>query len=104
VLISSYFILPAFNISFKEHVGTIPSLWDSVKKFARESTERGKIYFNNPYKDSLFNFLSVNEGETYNGCHFWTNFEIARLDLWHTEAYQEMFSALDHDGGFFYER
>lgn len=37
-------------------------------------------------------------------CHFWTNFEIARLDLWHTEAYQALFEYLDKVGGFFYER
>lgn len=97
-------VILAFNISFKEHSGTIPTLWDSVKKFAKDSTENGKIHFKNAYKDSIFNFLSNDEGEYYNGCHFWTNFEIARLDLWHSEAYQELYTALDSSGGFFYER
>ncbi|GAA5815761.1 hypothetical protein MFLAVUS_009276 [Mucor flavus] len=94
----------AFNISFKEHSGTIPTLWENIKQFAKNSTENGKVYFKNAYKDSLLNFLSYDGGQNYNGCHFWTNFEIARLDLWHTEAYQELFSALDKSGGFFYER
>lgn len=99
-----FVLLLAFNISFKEHSGTIPSLWYSVKKFAKESTAKGKNYFGNLYKESMFNFLSVDDGGSYNGCHFWTNFEIARLDLWHTEAYQEFFNSLDREGGFFYER
>ncbi|KAI9364672.1 glycolipid 2-alpha-mannosyltransferase-domain-containing protein [Pilaira anomala] len=87
-----------------EHGGTIPTLWNNVKQFAKDSTANGKIYFKNAYKDSMFNFLSDNEGDGYNGCHFWTNFEIARIDLWHSEAYQEFFKALDATGGFFYER
>ncbi|KAI8090075.1 nucleotide-diphospho-sugar transferase [Gilbertella persicaria] len=94
----------AFNISFKEHSGTIPTLWETVKQFAREATVKGKTYFPNKVTDSIFKFLSQDDAQSYNGCHFWTNFEIARLDLWHTEAYQELFEYLDHEGGFFYER
>ncbi|EPB82716.1 hypothetical protein HMPREF1544_10562 [Mucor circinelloides 1006PhL] len=94
----------AFNISFKEHSGTIITLWDTVKKFAQESTKKGKNYFPHKVTDTIFKFLTPDDGGTYNGCHFWTNFEIARLDLWHTEAYQEFFEYLDHNGGFFYER
>lgn len=75
-----------------------------MKQFAKDSTANGKIYFKNAYKDSMLNFLSDSEGRDYNGCHFWTNFEIARIDLWHSEAYQEFFKALDATGGFFYER
>ncbi|KAG2231403.1 hypothetical protein INT48_004438 [Thamnidium elegans] len=87
-----------------EHSGTIPTLWETIKQFAKNSTENGKIYFKNAYKDSLLNFLSYDGGQNYNGCHFWTNFEIARLDLWHTEAYRELYNTLDKSGGFFYER
>lgn len=68
------------------------------------STQKGKSYFPHPVDDTIFNFISSDDGASYNGCHFWTNFEIARLDLWHTEAYQEMFKFLDYSGGFFYER
>lgn len=48
--------------------------------------------------------MTDEEANEYNACHFWTNFEIARLDLWHTEAYQAFFDYLDKSGGFFYER
>ncbi|MCQ4711893.1 hypothetical protein NE459_25310, partial [[Clostridium] innocuum] len=40
----------------------------------------------------------------YNLCHFWSNFEIAALDLWRSPAYSAYFDYLDHEGGFFYER
>lgn len=54
--------------------------------------------------ESLYRFVTDENGSEYNLCHFWTNFEIARLDLWHTEAYQALFTYLDKTGGFFYER
>jgi len=49
-------------------------------------------------------FLSDNGGETYNLCHFWTNFEIADMDFWRGEAYTAFFEYLDSRGGFYYER
>lgn len=48
-------------------------------------------------------YLSYNGGETYNLCHFWSNFEIADLDFWRGEAYEKYFEALDKAGGFYYE-
>lgn len=49
-------------------------------------------------------WISSNDGETYNGCHYWSNFEIARVDFWRSEAYRAYFKHLDRAGGFFYER
>lgn len=46
---------------------------------------------------------SIN-GETYNMCHFWSNFEIARLDFFRSKEYADYFEALDHTGGFWTER
>lgn len=42
--------------------------------------------------------------EDYNLCHFWTNFEIARTDLFNSEEYQNFFNYLDATGGFYKER
>ena len=36
-------------------------------------------------------FLSEDGGETYNRCHFWSNFEIGSLSLWRSEAYLKFF-------------
>ncbi|KAI9028146.1 nucleotide-diphospho-sugar transferase [Phycomyces nitens] len=94
----------AFTIAFVEHAGTIPTLWSTIREFVRVSTANGKNYFPNLVTESLYRFVTEEDGESYNSCHFWTNFEIARLDLWQTEAYRNMFEFLDKSGGFFYER
>ncbi|OJJ50957.1 hypothetical protein ASPZODRAFT_57198 [Penicilliopsis zonata CBS 506.65] len=44
------------------------------------------------------------EGESYNMCHFWSNFEIARLDFFRSKAYQDFFEMMDRSGGFWMER
>ncbi|GAM89043.1 hypothetical protein ANO11243_070770 [Dothideomycetidae sp. 11243] len=44
------------------------------------------------------------EGETYNMCHFWSNFEIARLDWFRSKEYEEFFQMMDRSGGFWMER
>lgn len=44
------------------------------------------------------------EDEEYNLCHFWTNFEIARVDLFKSKTYQDYFNYLDNSGGFYRER
>lgn len=48
-------------------------------------------------------FLSDDSGESYNRCHFWSNFEIANLNLWRSPAYKAFFDYLDQAGGFYYE-
>lgn len=40
----------------------------------------------------------------YSTCHFWSNFEIGRLDFFRSKQYQQYFNYLDTLGGFFYER
>ncbi|KAJ6547579.1 glycosyltransferase family 15 protein [Mycena capillaripes] len=86
-----------FTISLPEYPATIPTLWDAVKEF---------INFNPGLvsPDNAMGFLSDDGGETYNRCHFWSNFEIADLDLWRGEAYSKFFDFLDEKGGFYYER
>ncbi|KAF1814834.1 glycosyl transferase [Eremomyces bilateralis CBS 781.70] len=44
------------------------------------------------------------EGEDYNMCHFWSNFEIARLDWFRSKEYTDFFDMMDHSGGFWTER
>lgn len=86
-----------FTISLPEYKETIPTLWDVTKKFIAENPQHVA-------KDNMMEWISADNGETYNGCHFWSNFEIASLKLWRSEAYTDYFDALDKNGGFFYER
>lgn len=86
-----------FTISLPEYKETIPTLWETTKKFIAENP---KYVAENNNMD----WISDDKGETYNGCHFWSNFEVASMKLWQSEAYMKYFEYLDKAGGFFYER
>ncbi|KAJ2963263.1 hypothetical protein NQZ79_g1699 [Umbelopsis isabellina] len=91
-----------FTIAFREFMGTVPTLWDTIRNFKKDHPE---VADKLPAKgDSLIDFVTDDNGQTYNGCHFWTNFEIASLDLWRSNDYLKFFGYLDRSGGFFYER
>ncbi|KAL9007960.1 MAG: hypothetical protein Q9173_006868 [Seirophora scorigena] len=87
----------SFVLSLYEYVETIPTLWDSVKTFMKEHPEHIA-------QGNSMAFLSDDNGESYNHCHFWSNFEIGNLDWLRSQAYTDFFNRLDQDGGFFYER
>jgi alpha 1,2-mannosyltransferase len=53
----------SFVLSLYEYVETIPTLWDSVKKFMKEHPEH-------IVADNSMQFLSDDGGDTYNHCHF----------------------------------
>lgn len=89
--------LYGFTISLPEYKETIPTLWETTKKFMAENPSLVADKNNMAW-------ISDDGGETYNGCHFWLNFEIAALKLWQGEAYSKYFDYLDKAGGFFYER
>ncbi|KAI0481266.1 alpha-1,2 mannosyltransferase KTR1 [Xylariaceae sp. FL0804] len=44
------------------------------------------------------------ENESYNMCHFWSNFEIARLSWFRSKEYEDFFEMMDRSGGFWMER
>ncbi|KAJ3315738.1 alpha 1,2-mannosyltransferase 2.4.1 [Blyttiomyces sp. JEL0837] len=83
-----------FTISLHEIHATIPSLWPLSRYFA---------YKEGLTDTPLLKFFTDENGD-YNGCHFWSNFEIARVGLWNSELYLKYFDFLDKWGGFFYER
>lgn len=87
----------SFVLSLYEYVETIPTLWDSVKKFIKNHPEH-------IVDGNSMGFLSDDGGDTYNHCHFWSNFEVGSLSWLRSQAYIDFFEALDQDGGFFYER
>jgi alpha 1,2-mannosyltransferase len=53
----------SFVISLYEYIETIPTLWDSVKKFM-------KAHPDYVAKDNSMEFISDDGGDTYNKCHF----------------------------------
>ncbi|KIJ55525.1 glycosyltransferase family 15 protein [Sphaerobolus stellatus SS14] len=87
-----------FTIVFPENKDTIPTLWNTIKEFV-------KLHPEYLAKDNALNFIShETNGETYNNCQFWSNFEIADLNFWRSKAYTDYFEHLDKTGGFYYER
>lgn len=86
-----------FTISLHEYEKTIPTLWQHTKDFLKAHPD----YI---AKDNFMKFISDDNGETFNLCHFWSNFEIASTKFFRSKEYLEYFDYLDKKGGFFYER
>lgn len=82
-----------FTITLQEIPETIPTLWEHTLRFAHQQQ----------LNTTLLKFFGDPMGG-YNLCHYWSNFEIASLNLWRDERYQAYFDYLDSTGNFFYER
>ena len=87
----------SFVLSLLEYIDTIPTLWDSTKKYINAHPEHMA-------EGNAMAFLSDDGGDTYNKCHFWSNFEIGYLNWLRSQQYMDYFEHLDKEGGFFYER
>ena len=90
-----------FVMSLFEFIDTIPTLWETVREFAKLHPE----YIS---EDNAAHFMVDDRSKgldgDYNLCHFWSNFEIADLRFFRSKAYMDYFTYLDKAGGFFYER
>lgn len=83
------------NLAKKERLSTDKKLDNRVLRKLALKTARVKIP---QVSDDSFS------GEQYNFCHFWSNFEIARVDVWNNELYNAYFDYLEQAGGFYKER
>ncbi|KAJ7576427.1 glycosyltransferase family 15 protein [Mycena floridula] len=86
-----------FVITMYEFDKTIPTLWGHTKDFI-------KLHPEYVAKGNAMGYMSDDNGNTFNKCHFWSNFEIADMEFWRSPAYQDYFEYLDSKGGFYYER
>ncbi|CDK25451.1 unnamed protein product [Kuraishia capsulata CBS 1993] len=97
-----------FVISLFEYEDTIPTLWPTVEEFMTKYPQH--LHPNNALEFITSKDMITLEGmipetnHSYNMCHFWSNFEIANLDFFRSEAYNQFFEHLDQAGGFYYER
>lgn len=98
----------SFVITLREIPQTIPSLWQTVLEYAatREIELPHKLTASGTEHNNrlLFPYFVDPATGDYNRCHFWSNFEIASLDLWREARYIDFFNYLDKTGNFFYER
>jgi mannosyltransferase len=94
-----------FTINLYDAPESIPTLWPETEKFIAAHPE----YL---HKNNAMDWLTdkkrrpehFEKANGYSTCHFWSNFEIADLDFWRSQAYEDYFNHLDRAGGFFYER
>lgn len=103
-----------YTVALWEVDNTVPTLFRAASDFKREKRLRTTnlwrsmikpnwiprpfrgIWGNEPWRDA--------EGDEWNLCHYWSNFEIADLDFYRSEEYREFFEYLDRKGGFYSER
>lgn len=98
-----------YTINLYDSPQSISTLWPETLKFLASTKELKKNYI---APNNAMGWLTDSEhrpenhriAHGYSTCHFWTNFEIADMTFWRSEAYQEYFRHLDRAGGFFYER
>ncbi|KAH8552096.1 nucleotide-diphospho-sugar transferase [Umbelopsis sp. PMI_123] len=90
-----------FTISLKEFYSTVPTLWKTSREWMNLNQ---KYLVPGDHPENLMKFVTDDNGESYNLCHFWSNFEIGSVAFLRSEAYQSYFRYLDQAGGFFYER
>ncbi|KAH7076089.1 glycolipid 2-alpha-mannosyltransferase-domain-containing protein, partial [Paraphoma chrysanthemicola] len=103
-----------YNIALWERGQTVPSLFRKLSDF--KSTHRlpttplwtamiDASYMPWPFRRILAWLRNRDgNGDLWNMCHFWSNFEIADLEFFRSDAYRKLFEYLDRDGGFYYER
>lgn len=89
--------LYGFTLAPLELHTTVATLYDRVKDYAKKFPERIA-------KDNNAEFVTDDDGKTFNMCHFWSNFEIGDMDFFRSDKYMHFFNYLDLQGGIYYER
>ncbi|KAK4098888.1 glycosyltransferase family 15 protein [Parathielavia hyrcaniae] len=111
-----------FTIAVKELRETVPNIWRYASAYKRLNNltsqglwemfveprpenhgEEKPKSANDPIRLPDIDMENM-EGEKYNMCHFWSNFEIARLDFFRSKEYEDFFQMMDRSGGFWMER
>lgn len=96
-----------FTINLYDSPESMPSLWPETENFLADPRNSKHLHPNNAMEwltDGTHRPSHKQKANGYSTCHFWSNFEIASLDFWRSEAYTAYFNHLDRAGGFFYER
>ncbi|KAH0365232.1 kinase-like protein, partial [Aureobasidium melanogenum] len=104
----------AYVIALQEVGSTVRSLYRDVSDYRDRMNITPSRYWNALIDPSwaplpvrwllrLAPYRDVN-GDEWNLCHFWDNFEIADLGFFREDGYRHMMEHLDKLGGFYYER
>lgn len=103
-----------YTIALWEKGTTVPSLFRRISEYKERlqiaTTPLWTALINPaplpwPFRRVLTWFRNRDQyGDMWNMCHFWSNFEIADMTFFRSDAYRNLFRFLDEDGGFYYER
>jgi mannosyltransferase len=103
-----------YTIALWERGQTVPSLFRKLSDFKTQhllptsnlwTAMIDASYMPWPFRRALSLLRNRDEnGDLWNMCHFWSNFEIADMEFFRSAAYRKIFEYLDRDGGFYYER
>lgn len=105
-----------FTTALWEVPDTCPSLFRAVDDFRLQNSIPPTPNWNTMLKPNwdpfpvrwLKGYLNTahhtSQGDGWNLCHYWSNFEIADLDFFRSAPYQALFKHLDRKGGFYEER
>lgn len=100
-----------FNAFIREIKSTVENLFRVTQAFRKQwdvpETDLWKtvaLSTGKAAKDKDPSYGEPMANEVFNMCHFWSNFEIARVDLWNSPLYLQYFEALEEAGGFWFER
>ncbi|KAJ1659125.1 hypothetical protein IWQ61_001752 [Dispira simplex] len=86
-----------YTISLHEFEDTVKSFWEVVQEYLKAHPTALE-------PRNTMDWVTDDGGQTYNLCHFWTNFEVVNLGFLRSSLYEEFFQHMDKSGGIFYER
>lgn len=87
-----------FTMALHEIAETVDGLYDATREFFHE------LHPTYVAENNQIEFITQDQGKSFNMCHYWSNFEIGDLDWLRSKEYGEYFEHLERKGGFFYER
>jgi mannosyltransferase len=103
-----------YTVALWELDNTVPTLFRAVSDFKKMKKIKSSALWKSMIRPSWlpFPFRKMNggkglhdtTGDSWNLCHFWSNFEIASLEFFRSKEYRELFEYLDQKGGFYSER
>ncbi|KAF9732600.1 hypothetical protein PMIN02_008079 [Paraphaeosphaeria minitans] len=103
-----------YTVALWELDNTVPELFRAVSEFKAmkriAASNLWKGFINPTWMPWGLRWMKAAQplhdasGDSWNLCHFWSNFEIGDLDFFRSEAHREFFDFLDKKGGFYAER
>lgn len=103
-----------YTLALWELPATTPSLYREITRYKEQRDIATTSLWTAMVRPSrvpwplrpLLSFMrnANDDGDLWNLCHFWSNFEIADMNFFRSAEYRDLFRYLDEKGGFYNER